>query len=561
MAELTSAELANGHMDQKDVPPPHSSPLSLPPARAQTQPTGFPSPLTTIAPISGSVPPLHPVPVNGILLHPSSSSSSSFSSSFSSNSSSFSSSSASSSFPSPSPAGFSRARFIAELQLGMRQVAGPVVSVSAPAAIGSNGGAGGGGPGEVKRREDEEQRALQSAFAAFFALSPALQSDCLHFFLSDGALLAELVAYFLQPSSGQANDVICQWLYDVHWNAFHPQTPSATGGVLVTTVSSSAPPPSASLFLLHLVPVLVFSFLYRSQRALPAPGVAAVLLGMYNVRRLQAAVKGSGGRFIDPQQLTATLYGAPNLALPTPSTSAPSPASSSPSSSSVATLASAAHSPPAKAGAQHPQQQQQAGSSLSPGAAPRPGITTVLTSSSSPGAVVAAFPAMTELNASSISLLIHVVLSHFIAHLSLVSLISQQQFAYVCALLSDNHCEGEIHRTLREFAFAWGGDWEERLAGSGAQTAAAGGKKHVKVRMQQRESDDEEEDSERNGPRYQLNAQLLQDLLVGLTYCACYPGTKSLSLLSLRAIHCRAVEELMPAVLLQTTAILELVEE
>ena len=495
--------------DVKSVPPPHSSPLSLPPARAQTQPTGFPSPPITllIPPLSSTIPPLHPV--NGLLLHPSSSSP-------------LGPPSSSTSPPTPH-LGFSRSRLIAELQLGMRQVAGPAVSVSAGATAPGGGGGGAGG-----KKEDDEVAALQAVFALFFSLSPTLQSECLLFYLSDGALLSELVSYFLQPASGQANDVICQWLYDVHWNAFHPASTSSnaagssSSGVLITSIPASPPP--ASLFLLHLVPVLVFSFLYRSQRSLPAPGVAAVLLGVYNVRRMQG-VRSSAGRFIDPVQLTSTVYGAPALSLP----------SSSPAAPTVG-------------GGLRPASAQQLSPGLSPATPPR------ISSPSTSNPPV--YPAMTELNASSIALLLHVVLSHYISHLSLMSLMSQQQFAYVCAVLSDNHCEGEIHRTLKEFAFAWGGEWEASLAGEDG----SGRKKHVKMRVQ-REDEEEEEDGERNGPRYQLTAQLLQDLLIGLTYCACYPGTKSLSLLSLRAIHCRAVEELMPAVLLQTTAILESVEE
>ena len=505
--------------DVKSVPPPHSSPLSLPPARAQTQPTGFPSPPITllIPPLSSTIPPLHPV--NGFLLHPSSSSP-------------LGPPSSSTSPPLP-PHSFSRSRLVAELQLGMRQVAGPSVSVSGVGGGGA-GGAGGGG----RKGEDDEVAALHAAFATFFSLSPVLQSECLLFYLSDGALLSELVSYFLQPTSGQANDVICQWLYDVHWNAFHPASSSSSspastqaggGGVVITAIPSSPPP--ASLFLLHLVPVLVLSFLYRSQRSLPAPGVAAVLLGVYNVRRLSGARSGGGGRFIDPLHLTNTVYGAPSLSLPSSSPAAPT-----------------------GAGAPRPASPQQLNVPANSASLTSPPRVSPPSTSASP-----LYPPLTELNSSSIGLLLHVVLSHYISHLSLMSLVSQQQFAYVCAVLSDNHCEGEIHRTLKEFAFAWGGEWEASLAG---EEGAGGGKrgKHVKMRLQ-REEEEEEEDSERNGPRYQLTAQLLQDLLVGLTYCACYPGTKSLSLLSLRAIHCRAVEELMPAVLLQTTAILESVEE
>ena len=178
--------------------------------------------------------------------------------------------------PSPSTpslhSAFSRSRLVAELQLGMRQVAGPTVNVgsSGATANGGSAGTGGGGGGEAKRREDEDVVALLSAFSTFNSLSHALQAECLLFFLSDGALLGELVRYFLTPSSGQANDVVCQWLYDVHWQAFHSSNPSSASGIVITTLSSSPPP--ASLFLLHLVPVLVFSFLYRNQRGLPRPG-------------------------------------------------------------------------------------------------------------------------------------------------------------------------------------------------------------------------------------------------------------------------------------------------
>ena len=241
-------------------------------------------------------------------------------------------------------------------------------------------------------------------------------------------------------------------------------------------------------------------------------------------------MKGSTGKFIDPQQLTSTVYGAPSLSLPSST-----PPNSHPSSPVLSSQ----------------------GKPVAPLNAPLNALTSprVVTAGSSSAAP--AYPLMSDLNAQSIALLIHVVLSHYIAHLSVLSLTSQQQFAYLCAVLSDNHSEGEIHRTLKDFAFTWGGDWEATLAGS----AGGGRKKQVKVKVQREDEEEEEEDSERNGPRYQLTAQLLQDLLIGLTYCACYPHTKSLSLLSLRAIHCRAVEELMPAVLLQTTAILESVEE
>jgi len=345
------------------------------------------------------------------------------------------------------------------------------------------------------------------------------------------------VNYFLLPSSGQANDAICKWLYDIHWNAAHPTTPP-TASVVITNSSSPSSPPPASLFLLHLVPVLVFSFLYRTARSLPVPGIAAVLLGIYNAQKAQQPPPPKG-KFIDPSTLVSTVYGAPALTLPPP----PSPA---PIANHVLLVGPGRNvniqlSAGAGAGGTSPRAAGGGSGGLSP--------------SSSSSLVGSSLPVISDLNGSNVLVLVHVVLSWYLLHISAVSLLSQQQFCYLCAILCDNHSEGEIHRTLKEFVFQWTADWEQQMV--------TGGKKHVKVKVKRQldDGEEEQEDGEKNGPRYVLTVSLLQDLLVGLTYCACYPGTKSLSLLSLRAIHCRAVEELMPHVLLQTTAILESVDE
>ena len=558
-----ASDVNGQHVDKKEVPPPHSSPLSLPPARAQTQPTGFPSPLIfhTLSSSSSSatgqsVSPLLQSAHNGVavggILHPAHAAASS---------------------SAASRSVFSRERLTAELQLGMRQVAGPAVAVTSP-ALQSNGSQAEGGRHRRREEEEDEQSAmLQQTLAAFMSLSPSLQSDCLLFFLADGAVLLELVNHFLRPQSGQATDALCKWLYDLHWNAAHAaQTAAlapaaAAGNGQQSLSSSSVSSHPASLFLLHLVPVLVFSFLYRTSRSLPVPGIAAVLLGIYNAQKAlqpqspSRAAAAAGLKLIDPNSLVSTVYGSPSLTLPPPppatqtanhyhsaAAQQPRPAQNNHMANHAAAAASTARPAGTPAGGGLQQQQLQQQSPLSP-------------SSASP------LPSLSDLSGSSVLLLVHVVLQWYLSRISAVSLLSQQQFCYLCAILCDNHSQGEIHRTLRDYSFQWTADWEQQMAASG--------KKHVRLRdrRQQQHSDeaavagggggaeDEAEDSERNGPRYVLTVSLLQDLLVGLTYCACYPGTKTLSLLSLRAIHCRAVEELMPQVLLQTTAILESVEE
>ena len=516
-------ETANGHSDEKEIPPPTSTPFTLPPASARSQPTGFPSPPSTAVPASSASTAVSTLTThhNGIL-----------------HSAQHNSIGVQHNVP---RSVFSRPRLIAELQLGIRQVAGPTVAASV------NGTTVDGithtSHADVKqRREDEDSAALRSTFQAFQALSPALQSECLLFFLSDGALLCEILNWLLTSHAGHADDPVCQWLYELYWQATH--VPTNTAAVVITTQSSVASPPAASLFILHLTPILVFSFLYRTSRSIPAPGIAAVLLAVYNTQRAQVAPKTSVTQpFIDSQQLVQTVYGSPAITLPPPPPIQPN---------KPVFIALQHHSQPVTPASTSP--------SPSPGVASRPLSPTIVPASSP-------LPMLTDLsNGASVAMLVHVVLSEYQRYISLLSPLSQQQFCYLACLLADNHSQGEIHRTLRLFdkQFLWTGDWEASMAMGGQQTA---GKKHVTMsgrRGGDAEGEDEAEgegDVERSGPRYELTGQLMEDLLVGLTYCGCYPGTKQLALLGLRAVHCRAVEELNPQVLLQTTAILESVSE
>ena len=518
-------ETANGHTDEKEIPPPTTATFTLPPASARSQPTGFPSSPSTAVPSSSTstaVPALT-THHNGIL-----------------HTAQHSTTAGHHNLP---RSVFSRARLIAELQLGIRQVAGPTVaaSVNGTAAEGSSHIVHADGK---QRREDEDTAALRSTFQAFQALSPALQSECLLFFLSDGALLCELLNWLLTSHAGHADDPVCQWLYELYWQATHVATNAAA--VVITTQSSSATPPAAALFILHLAPILVFSFLYRTSRSIAAPGIAAVLLAVYNTQRAQTAPRTNATQaFIDPQQLVQTVYGSPAITLPPPPPIQPNKPMFIPLQH---------HSQPVTPASTSP--------SPSPGPTPRP-----LSANTAP---VPSLPVLSDLSSgASVSLLLHVVLSEYQRCISLLSPLSQQQFCYLACLLADNHSQGEIHRTLRLFdaQFVWTGDWEASIATGGQQTA---GKKHVTLSARKggdaegdddEDEDEEEGDVERSGPRYELTGQLMEDLLVGLTYCGCYPGTKQLALLGLRAVHCRAVEELNPQVLLQTTAILESVSE
>ena len=515
-------ESANGHSDEKEVPPPTSTPFTLPPASARSQPTGFPSPPSTAVPASSASTAIPTLTThhNGILhsaQHVSHVNQHSVPRSV-----------------------FSRTRLIAELQLGIRQVAGPTVAASVNGTT-SDGNTHVSRTADGKqRREDEDTAALRSTFQAFQALSPALQSECLLFFLSDGALLCEILNWLLTSHAGHAGDPVCQWLYELYWQATHVSSNAAA--VVITTQSSTASPPAASLFILHLVPILVFSFLYRTSRSIAAPGIAAVLLGVYNTQRMQTAPKTNLTQpFIDPQQLVETVYGAPAIALPPPPPIQPN---------KPVFVALQHHSQPVTPVTQSPTPA--AGSrALSPVTTP----------------AVMSLPPLTDLSSgATVSLLLHVVLCEYQRCISLLSPLSQQQFCYLACLLADNHSLGEIHRTLRLFdkQFVWTGDWENSMAAGGQRTS---GKKHVTMSGRRggdaegEDEDDEEEEMERSGPRYELTGQLMEDMLVGLTYCGCYPGTKQLALLGLRAVHCRAVEELNPQVLLQTTAILESVSE
>ena len=516
-------EAANGHTDEKEVSP-HTSaaPFTLPPASARSQPTGFPSPPSTVIPASTALPPLT-AHHNGIL-----------------HTSQHNSSAAQHSVP---RSVFSRSRLIAELQLGIRQVAGPTVATSLNGTM-SDGSALTNHTEGRQRREDEDTAALRGTFRAFQALSPAVQSECLLFFLSDGALMCEILNWLLTTHAGQADDPVCQWLYELYWQATHVSTTAAA--VVITTQSSTASPPAASLFILHLAPILVFSFLYRTARSVAAPGIAAVLLGVYNTQRAQTAPKASVTQpFIDTQQLVQTVYGAPAIQLPPPPPIQPNKPIFIPLQHPSQPITPVTTTPPLSA---------------APGSRPLSPVTTL-------GAM--SLPVLSDLsNGANVCLLVHVVLGEYQRYISLLSPLSQQQFCYLACLLADNHSQGEIHRTLRLFdaQFAWTGDWEERLKAGGQHTA---GKKHVTLSARkggdaegENEDEDEEEgDVERSGPRYELTGQLMEDLLLGLTYCACYPGTKQLALLGLRAVHCRAVEELNSQVLLQTTAILESVDE
>ena len=509
-------ETANGHSDEKEVPPPTSTPFTLPPASARSQPTGFPSPPSSAIPstsASTAVPTLT-THHNGILhtaQHASTASQHNVPRSV-----------------------FSRTRLIAELQLGIRQVAGPTVAASVNGTPG-DGSAHVSHTDGKQRREDEDTAALRSTFRGFQALSPALQSECLLFFLSDGALLCEILNWLLTTHAGHADDPVCQWLYELYWQATHVAT-NATA-VVITTQALAASPPAASLFILHLAPILVFSFMYRTARSIAAPGIAAVLLGVYNTQRAQAVPKTNVTQpFIDPEQLIQTVYGAPAITLPPPPPVQPNK--------------------PVFIPLHHSQPVIPVTTSPAPGARPL-----------SANTAAASLPVLSDLSSgASVSLLVHVVLSEYQRYISLLSPLSQQQFCYLACLLADNHSQGEIHRTLRLFdkQFVWTGDWEASMAAGGAQTTA---KKHVTMSGRRggdaegEEGDEEEQEVEKSGPRYELTGQLMEDMLLGLTYCGCYPGTKQLALLGLRAVHCRAVEELNPQVLLQTTAILESVSE
>ncbi len=186
------------------------------------------------------------------------------------------------------------------------------------------------------------------------------KAECLRLCVQSLPLHNALCRALTHSRGGQNTDLICQWLYELYQfkpptdatahgtgsaattapapsatgngggggggsssgtgsgggsGAAAPTKPGANGVVSAATPSATATPSGVfytdlQLFVLQLIPALLWSYLVRTGSNRTAPGIAAVVLGIYNHERLKTASQRAGS------------YGAlmTNAALPSLST-------------------------------------------------------------------------------------------------------------------------------------------------------------------------------------------------------------------------------------------------
>ena len=173
-----------------------------------------------------------------------------------------------------------------------------------------------------------------------------------------------------------------------------------------------------------------------------------------------------------------------------------------------------------------------------------------------------ASPISSELNEATIVHLSRAVLTRYNDHLSLMTLTSQQSFIYfIFQLLHNNRYSQDptLQLALQELPFNT--KWRQQQARQEQQpvTNTNGHDEHQHADGQADGHDDDGMNDRVSD--YAVTSALMNTFVVGLTYTLTFAATKELSIHTLRALHCRAVEMLAPDVLLQTTILLEAIDE
>lgn len=317
------------------------------------------------------------------------------------------------------------------------------------------------------------------------------------------SLIDCLIDYFLDCSTGQPDDVVCQWLYEIYLTGSNQTTsqvsPATTNQSLSQSISKSV------LFVLHLVPILVYSLIFRVTRSINCAGLSAVLLAIYNTHRSKNNL--SVNQAINQSLGLSSISGAP-----------------------LVDTAKFARNP-------------YGSTNFTPG----PSI-----NQTSNQSLTFNYRPLTSLDLESVSVLSSVVLAVLVGRMSLMNKNCAQQFcALSIKLLSSNESDEVLNHSNNQ-------------AGNETTELSLLNWKHTQ--------------GESINHRYNLSNDLLQVIVVGLTFCLSgFPaaqtihhsinqtsdliGIQNLALISLRGVHCRAVEELLPEILLQTTPLLEAVEE
>jgi hypothetical protein len=369
-------------------------------------------------------------------------------------------------------------------------------------------------------------------------------------------LFNAVLSYFLDDNaSGSAQDPLCRFLYDAYWQASTKMDAAGTpvprpGGAANGLAAPGQPSlPSAHLFLINLLPVLIWKFLVKHAAARvgltgaqPYAGLFTVFLALYNTERVltaRAATSGGSGSSILSLPPVPDLPALRALQAGKPFEFVTASSSSGSSDQSAAVAAATARN-----------QQQQCLTTL-------PALSSDATSP------------------SSAHLLLHVLLLKHAQSLPLLLPESRQTAVYLAGLATDPHTLGTLdvftEALRREGNFAlsaqgtvqlpvsWNTAWSSAAAPSSPSTASV---------------------------RFGLTKDILQDFVIELTYALrqtseatttttsqqqqqqqqsssslLQPSWHNVVLVALRGVHCRALEDMLPEILLQTTCLLQLEED
>jgi hypothetical protein len=406
---------------------------------------------------------------------------------------------------------------------------------------------------------------LTTGSAAAAAAAASFSSSSAQPLSAQSRLFNAVLSYFLDDNaSGSAQDPLCRFLYDAYWQASTKMDAAVTpvprpGGAANGLSAASAAVqslPSAHLFLINLLPVLIWKFLVKHAAARvgltgaqPYAGLFTVFSALYNTERVltaRAATSGSSGSSILSLPPVPDLPALRALQVGKPFEFVTASSSSGSSDQSAAVAAATARN-----------QQQQRLTTL-------PALSSDATSP------------------SSAHLLLHVLLLKHAQSLPLLLPESRQTAVYLAGLATDPHTLGTLdvftEALRREGNFAltaqgtvrlpvsWNTAWNSASAGGGAVAPASPAAASSAV-------------------RFGLTKDILQDFVIELTYAlrqtseattttsqqqqslqlsqqsSLQPAWHDVVLVALRGVHCRALEDMLPEILLQTTCLLQLEEE
>ena len=392
--------------------------------------------------------------------------------------------------------------------------------------------------------------------SAASAAPPASSAAAASAFSPSSAVFSALLNYFLDDAhSGSAQDGLCKFLYEIYWEAStklgHEPVAANRNNNAVAASSSSAPP--AHLFLLNLLPVLIFKFVQKHFDASSATaggaadsasssyaGLFTVFLAVYNTERILAARAGNGGILAPkPVPTSATL---PELEGVVPF-------------AAPATTAS-------------------------------PGLVKPVSNTQQPTQpptvqAKSVLPAINEPTSAHVMLLLHVLL---LKHHSLFPRLMPQSreglvllagLATTSGLLGTPDPFEGVERIARGEALRHGAHHRHHAAAVGGATTApvqtlqTPQAATVPVTGQWNRSWVSTSSAGVPPVRYLLTSSLLQDFLLGIEFVlkqaradeSAGAASRAFALVALRQVHCRALEEMMPEVLLQTTCMLQQEED